>query len=158
MFLLGCLVTIVLGIAANLLTPGLKPLWATVVSWSRRGLEASIRQKLNVLQFQLDQLNRLKASNKDLYLYFFRWLLGIIAFLVASFACALLAIVGMITPEARVELTTASLVFLIFALVSCVVVLGMCGDYTVAGMGKKTAELEANIAKLTATLPESRSN
>ena len=41
MFLLGSLVTIVLGIAANLLMPGVKPLWATVVygagaAWSRR--------------------------------------------------------------------------------------------------------------------------
>jgi hypothetical protein len=154
LFLLGCLVTLVLTIAGNLLTPGMKPLWATVTSWSRRGVESQTRQQLKVLQVNLDQLNRFEASDRDLYLYLFRWLLAIIAFLVAAFACAFLATSSsVVTPKGREELTKASFTFLIFSLVCCVVVLGHCGDYTVAGTQKKKAELEDSIAKLVATLP-----
>jgi hypothetical protein len=81
---LGCLGTIALSITANLLTPGMYPLWATVVSWTRRGLEAQTRQKLKVLQAELDRLNRFQASDRDLYLYLFQFLLAIIGFLVAA--------------------------------------------------------------------------
>jgi hypothetical protein len=36
--------------------------------------------------------------------------------------------------------------------------LWFCGKYTVAGMQKESATLEVAIARLSATLPESRSN
>jgi hypothetical protein len=156
MFLAGCLVTLVLGIAANLLTPGMKPLWETVVSWSRRGQESQTRQQLKVLQVNLDQLNRFESSERELYLYLFRWLLGIIALLVAALACALVTVVGTVTPADRVALAQLSLVFAIFALVSCVVLLWACSDFTVAGIQKRKTKLASAIAKLTATLPEAR--
>ena len=66
-------VTLVLSIAANLLTPGMKPLWATVVSWTRRSAEPQTRQRIKVLQTNLDQLSRFQASDRDFYLYLFRW-------------------------------------------------------------------------------------
>lgn len=155
MFLVGCFVTLVLSIAANLLTPGMKPLWATVVSWSRRSAESQTRQNIKVLQGNLDRLNRFQASDRDLYLYLFRWLLGIIALLVAAVACAFSTLTLTITPEARLELTKASFAFAILALALCLVILG--SDFTVAAILKSKAKLEAGIAKLTATLPEAKS-
>ena len=126
---------------------------------SRRGVESQTRQNLKVLQNSLDHLNRFKDSERDLYLYLFRWLLSIIAFLVAAAGCAFFVIVGVTpTPHGFEELTKASFLFLLFALVSCVVMLRFCGNYTIAGMQKEAARLEAAIAKLRATLPESRSS
>jgi hypothetical protein len=53
--LADCLVTLVLSITANLLTPGMRPLWATMVSWQRRGLASQTRQNLKMVQSHLDQ-------------------------------------------------------------------------------------------------------
>jgi hypothetical protein len=158
MFLLGSLVTVALGIVANLLTPGVKPLWATGISWARHGMEAQTRQKLKVLRVELDQLNRFKASDRDLYLYLFRWVLGIIALLVAAIVCAFVSMADTITSEDRLQLVRVSLFLLLVSLISSVVILRYCSDYTVAGTEKKIATLEATIAKLKATLPESRAN
>jgi hypothetical protein len=146
--LLGILIGLVTGIAANLLTPLAPRLWITLVSMQRHGYQAQIQQKIKTLQFNLDQLNRFGASDRDLYLYLFQWLLGIISIIVTAIACAVIAVT---TSEER--LFTVSLALLILAAVSSLVILLFCHDVTATGIQKKTAKLEADISKLRAKLP-----
>src|SRR6266540_1417771 len=91
LFLLGVLVTVLAGVAANLLTPFAKPLWAWVRSVMHRSERATIEQEIRTRQAQLKQLDRFRNSDRDLYLYLFQWLLGIATMFVAAVGCAILA-------------------------------------------------------------------
>lgn len=102
---------------------------------------------MKVLQVQLDQLNRFRASDRDLYLYLFQWLLTIICSIAAAGACAVIA-----AADSDKRLYTLGLVFLMLAVVSTLVLLPFCGSVTTVGIMKKTAKLEADIAKLQARL------
>jgi hypothetical protein len=153
-FLLGSLVTVALGIIANLLTPGMKPLWATIHSLQRRGAQSQIRQKIKQLQAELDRFNRFKASERAIYVYLFQWLFGIIGISVAAAACALVATV-LVSAEARRLAVNASLILSLAAVTSCFVMVASCTEVTAAGIQKKIGKLERDIATLTAKLPES---
>lgn len=85
-FLLGSLVTVVLGITANLLTPKMKPLLAMFRSVQQRGEHSQIRQHIRQLQAELDRFNRFKASERAFYVYLFQWLFGILGISVAAAA------------------------------------------------------------------------
>ena len=152
LLLLGFLLGIVASIAGNLLTPSMTPLWAKFRSLQRSGYKARIREELKPLQVQLDQLNRFKESERDLYLYLFQWSLSIIAFVVAGVACAFVARSLEMSPASQELLLSASLALLLVAVISCLVTVWSSFDYTSTGMQKRIARLEANIAKLTAKL------
>jgi hypothetical protein len=82
--LVGMLIGLVMSIVANLLTPFMKPLWGKFLALQERGQRAQLQQEIKTHQRELDQLNRFKASERDLYLDLFRWLLGIIALFFAG--------------------------------------------------------------------------
>jgi len=153
MLLLGVLLGFVASVIANLVTPFMKPLWVRLLSLSRRGYQAQIRQQIQVLQTQLDQLNARKAApEKDLYLELFRWSSAGFAAFVGGVACALIAMAGPDSDPARSFLLNAALILITTAVAFSMVMVTYSRDLTSAGMLKKTAKLEADIAKLTAKL------
>jgi hypothetical protein len=113
-FVLGILLTIVLGIIANLLTPGVRPLWATL---SLR----QTRQNIKVLERQLEQYRRFKASERAIYVYLFQWLFSIIGLGCGAGACAVIAA---FTAKQDVREFTAplGLALLVVTAVCCLVV------------------------------------
>ena len=148
-YMLGIITGVVAGIIANLLTPSMKSLWGKLLSMQERNYRAQIQQEIQPLQYELDQLNRFRASERDLYIYLFRWLLGIMSIFVAAVACGLVAVGNSVA-----KLLLVSLALLILAAVTTLVLLFWCGNFTAIGMQKRTAELEGKIAKLGAKLPE----
>jgi hypothetical protein len=126
------------------------PLWGKALSLQRSGRQAQIREQLKPLRMNVDQLNRFRDSERDLQVYLFQWLVNIIAFIAAAIACALVArsLVG-ISTKSQQELLTASLVLLLTAVISSLVMLRASFDYTAAGSAKRLAKLEGQIAKLT---------
>jgi len=55
-----------------------------------RGYRAQVQLRIRVLEADLERLNRLKASDRDLYLYLFRWVLGIISIFVVAVTCGII--------------------------------------------------------------------
>jgi polyferredoxin len=149
--ILGSILTIVLGIVANLLTPTVKPLWAGFLDIQRRGRDAETRKKIAQLQGELDRVRRFGQSERDLVLYLFRWLLGIIAIFGAAAVFAMVAVFTNVA-SARSLLLNVSLVLFLTTGVAAFVMLVWCGHLTSVGLPKYIAKLEANIAGLRATL------
>ena len=110
-------------------------------------MQSQIRQQVKVLQTSLEQINRFRASERDLYLYLFRWLLAIIAAFTAAVGVTLFAVAR---PDLR--LFNLSLILFVLAITLSLVILWTCRDFTTAGMEKRTATLERDIAKLIAKL------
>jgi hypothetical protein len=146
--LLGILIGLTTSVIGNLVTPLIKPLWAKFLSLQQRGMQSQIRQQVKVLQTSLDQINHFRASDRDLYLYLFRWLLAIIAAFTAAVGVTLFAVAR---PDLR--LFNFSLILFLLAITLSLVILWTCRDFTTAGMEEKTAKLERDIAKLIAKLP-----
>jgi len=145
--LIGILIGLTTSVIGNLVTPLTKPLWSKFVSLQHRGTQSQIRQQVKVLQTSLEQINRFRASERDLYLYLFRWLLAIIAAFTAAVGVTLFAVAR---PDLR--LFNLSLILFVLAITLSLVILWTCRDFTTAGMEKRTATLERDIAKLIAKL------
>ena len=145
--LLGILIAIFTGIISNLLTPYLKPLWRKFTAMQERGHRAQLEKEIREFQAELDRRSRLQASDKDLYLHLFRWLLGILSFFAAAGLCGVL---GFANKEP--ELIKGALVLLIIASGATLGILGYCGTLTTEGMEKRTAQLQKEIAQRKAQL------
>jgi len=145
--IVGSLLTLALTIAGNLLTPNVKLWWAMLLALNQRGYEARLREQIKPLQASVDQLDRFRASERDLHVFLFQWTVGILAFFVVGVACA---IGGNLNSDA--ELVRLGLLLLLVATVTALVILWSAGDFTVAGMEKKTAQLKSEIAALTSKL------
>jgi uncharacterized membrane protein YeaQ/YmgE (transglycosylase-associated protein family) len=152
LLLLGFLLGIVSSVVGNLLTPWTPRLWARVLSLQRSGRQAQIRQQLIPLRSELEQLNRFRESERDVQVYLFQCLLTIIAVIAGAFACALVASAVGISIRAQGNLLTASLVCLLTAVISSLIVLRASFHYTATGSAKRIAKLESEIAKLNAQL------
>jgi hypothetical protein len=153
--LLGILLGLVTSIIGNLLTPFTKPLWLRLTLLQRQSERAAIRERLQTLHKELEQINRRQAgSDRDLFLYLFKWVLGIFAVFVAAIACALVYLVQPpdITFVARQRLFTAALVCLIGSLGMSILVLMEARYLTVDGLRQRKEYLEREIAKLTGKL------
>ena len=107
--ILGIVIGLATSVVANLLTPLVtRRLWPALVAMQRSGERAQIRQEIERLQAQLDQLERFKLSDREVYIYLFQWLLGIMC----SIAVAIgFAIEATISSSSRLQsLALASLV------------------------------------------------
>jgi hypothetical protein len=150
LLLLGYLAGILSGITANLLTPLTQRLWIAWRSFSQKSQRAQIQQQIKPLQRELDQLEHFRLSQRDLYLYLFRWLLGIASLFIGSVACVVLSIST--RPGLQPGFLLASLVLLISAAVSTLVMLLYAAHWTTTGTPKRIARLKADIERLTAKL------
>jgi hypothetical protein len=148
-YLVGILIGIFASIVANLLTPFMKPLWGKFMALWVWGHRAQLGQQIKVLQAQLDQLNRFKASERDLYLYLFRWLLGIISIFAAALPCGVIGFANSQPP-----LIMAALVLLFFAAIATLVLLSSCNNLTTDGMEEKTVWVRNKIAQHRAKVPD----
>ena len=151
-FLLGSLVTVALGIIANLLTPQMKPLWAMLRSLQQRGEHSQIRQRIKQLQAELDRFNRFKASERAIYVYLFQWLFGILGISVAAAACAFVAPM-FVSADARSLAANASLILSLAAVTCCFIMVWASAEVTAAGIQEKISKLEDAISKLRTKLP-----
>jgi hypothetical protein len=151
-FLLGSLVTVVLGIIANLLTPTMKPLWAMLRSVQQRGEHSQTRRKIKQLQAELDRFNRFTTSERAIYMYLFQWLFGILGISVAAAACGFVAPM-LVSADARSVVANASLILSLAAATCCFIMVWFSGEVTATGIQKKMSKLEDSISKLRTKLP-----
>jgi hypothetical protein len=145
MLLLGIFIGVVTSIVGNLLTPFVRPIWGRFAAIQARGYRARIEQQIKVLQVELDQLDRFNASDRDLFLYLFRWLLSIIAVFVAALTCGFLGVTSV-----QPGLSLAALILLVLAAVMALVVVSWCGYLTTHRTAERTSQLHDQIAKLKA--------
>jgi len=151
--LFGILIGLVTGIVSNLLTPMAVPLWRLLVSLPRRGYQGQMRREIKIMQTELDRLNRHKAaSDRDLYLYLFQWSSSIFTLFVAGVACAFMGNLPDTDATDRPRFFAAALIFFIAAVIVSLISVGHSKVLTTEGIRKRTAQLEAGIAKLTTKL------
>ena len=142
--LLGIVIGLATSVVANLLTPLVtRRLWPALVAMQRSGERAQIRQEIERLQAQLDQLERFKLSDREVYIYLFQWLLGIMCSIAVAIGFAIEA-----TISSSSRLQSLALASLAAAVMLTLVILVTSRDFTSERIYRRAAQLEAKIAGL----------